>query len=801
MCIYQAENTCTQVTVYYPSGKKTTLIKNEAHQKICKSLIRGSNVDTVIVDSLCNSNPMAVINGAVNIVKEESRKISKRGSGSYMQRKEYADFFNFQWENLYSELEQQCPALLAIVNSIVCDIPPSVSSKQYNNVLLTAAIGLHGRNQEMSLIQFMSGFMLTHGGCTQRDIERLSQIGLSVHPVTVQRKLSDWESIQQEKIVALTQSWANGGTTKYQLIGDNWDKNILPSFRTSDRKTVSLHLFNIYAIVDRVVPKIFPTEIFTPQVNLDATQFLPSEVEQKQLMKELCFLFCTSIIENHPYMYKHFSDIYPKHLEHTYSQYSGQKTTQYPLGLFDCNENKTAEVIKLLKTLSELYVPCRDGQIIEPVFFGGDRLTDERIQSAQDAMSNSATPKERLEGFISKIEDFHRLMNFLEAIHKMTYSSQSGADKCTVYYFRNLLNMRNVKGKVSNSYRAYKLLYYAILDAICLLLFLKNFGLKNIEEDIPENLDNFTNEQKINWIDDISYTIIKEYFFDNKEDICENLRKVVENPDHPENYWVANLENGRVKCHFCDKTYAYTGSLKSHESKCHNVTIDKSKPKRNEKNRDQLQEYILMVFRLVLLHKNLDTGVDMADGERVVRSAKYELPIYNRTNKVKYLIGSIHLTALTSGLLPSDQKERLVANRFVNLQGGKNNNISLDEYLEMLNRDSKTACTGHQTKESILKHSKEYPLLINFIHHFDDITNIKKRKGFHHIPSYKEDVLKILKDLVEEDVMTTKPKRSMKCTELLTEANPFDNAFIGLSTMIHRHQPKVPFHRLRDPTI
>lgn len=43
---------------------------------------------------------------------------------------------------------------------------------------------------------------------------------------------------------------------------------------------------------------------------------------------------------------------------------------QYPLGLFDCNENKTPELIRLLKTLST-YVPCRDGEVVEPVFFGG----------------------------------------------------------------------------------------------------------------------------------------------------------------------------------------------------------------------------------------------------------------------------------------------------------------------------------------------------------------------------------------------------------------------------------------------
>lgn len=153
----------------------------------------------------------------------------------------------------------------------------------------------------------------------------------------------------------------------------------------------------------------------------------------------------------------------------------------------------------------------------------------------------------------------------------------------------------------------------------------------------------------------------------------------------------------------------------------------------------------------------------MADGERSVRSAMFEMPIYNKTNKVKYLIGSIHLTALTSGILTDEQQQRLVSNRVVNIQGGKNNNIALDEYLEMLNRDSKVACSGYQTKESIILHSKAYPNLINFVKHFDEISCIRERKGFHHLPSYQTDVEKVLKDLMENNVLVYNPQRKLHC--------------------------------------
>lgn len=360
--------------------------------------------------------------------------------------------------------------------------------------------------------------------------------------------------------------------------------------------------------------------------------------------------------------------------------------------------------------------------------------------------------------------------------------------------------MVNVKGPVCSAYRAYKLLYYTILDAICLVMLLKHFEVESVEEfSVPEDLKSMSDDDKISWIDGVSYDIIKKWFFDGQNDVFEDLREIVSDMQHPENYWLSNLNDGRIKCHFCDKTYVCVGSLKGHETKVHNVTIEKPKATKKDKNQDQLHDYTIMLFKLTMLHKNLDSAVDMGDGDRVVRSAKYELPIYNITNKTKYLIGSIHLTSLASGLLTSEQTDRFIANRFVNLQGGVNNNISLDEYLEMLNRDSKIACSGHQTKESILKHSKGYPHIVNVAKHFDEISEERKRKGFHHIPSYETDVMKVAKDMLEMNVLTPTPKRSLNSVSLHCKKQPFDHAFKGLCTMIHRHIPKVPYHRLRDP--
>jgi hypothetical protein len=160
-----------------------------------------------------------------------------------------------------------------------------------------------------------------------QDIERLAHIGLTVHPVTVKRKLNDWQGMLDQEILNIRDSWASGGKIKYQLIGDNWDKNILPSYRTSDRKTLSLHLFHVYAIVDRVIPNAQSGSSCHDE-EIEMSSFLPSVQDQEKLMKELVFLYSTSVIENHPQLQKYFGSIYPKHMEHKYSFCAGNKTKQ-----------------------------------------------------------------------------------------------------------------------------------------------------------------------------------------------------------------------------------------------------------------------------------------------------------------------------------------------------------------------------------------------------------------------------------------------------------------------------------------
>ena len=69
-------------------------------------------------------------------------------------------------------------------------------------------------------------------------------------------------------------------------MGDNWDRNILPSFRTSTQKTISIHLFNLIA-VDRITPEEPENSALHDISDIDISTYIPSVNEQYILLEEL----------------------------------------------------------------------------------------------------------------------------------------------------------------------------------------------------------------------------------------------------------------------------------------------------------------------------------------------------------------------------------------------------------------------------------------------------------------------------------------------------------------------------------
>lgn len=154
-----------QITISYPSGKRTQLVRNKLHQALCKAICKSENVEQTVISLLVKEKTR---DAAAKVVSEEARELCKRNSNSILMKKDQESLMSFTWDKFNKELEIRAPNVLRIVSSIVSDIPPMIGEKKYMNILHTVASGLHGRSTEMSGLHYTIACVLVQGGCTLR---------------------------------------------------------------------------------------------------------------------------------------------------------------------------------------------------------------------------------------------------------------------------------------------------------------------------------------------------------------------------------------------------------------------------------------------------------------------------------------------------------------------------------------------------------------------------------------------------------------------------------------------------------
>lgn len=115
-----------QITISYPSGKRTQLVRNKLHQALCKAICKSENVEQTVISLLVKEKPREVVDAAAKVVSEEARELCKRNSNSILMKKDQESLMSFTWDKFNKELEIRAPNVLRIVSSIVSDIPPEI---------------------------------------------------------------------------------------------------------------------------------------------------------------------------------------------------------------------------------------------------------------------------------------------------------------------------------------------------------------------------------------------------------------------------------------------------------------------------------------------------------------------------------------------------------------------------------------------------------------------------------------------------------------------------------------------------
>ena len=155
-------------------------------------------------------------------------------------------------------------------------------------------------------------------------------------------------------------------------------------------------------------------------------------------------------------------------------------------------------------------------------------------------------------------------------------------------------------------------------------------------------------------------------------------------------------------------------------------------------------------------------AVKEGDGERILRHWRYDFVYFNINRHQNYRLLSFRLIAQVYALLTPRMAARVIHNRTVNAHGGEGHNISLDLFLEFLNKDVKDDL---KRSGSILtpkvrdRVGRSKQVLDELLHVFDQEVELFTGIGRHRKPDWSGEISQMVMDLKGEDFFQIHPGR------------------------------------------
>ncbi len=138
-------------------------------------------------------------------------------------------------------------------------------------------------------------------------------------PLQTQTESTEPEHMEGEDLTIATSGWFG-----FKVVGDNLDKNTRPRHQTIENRTVSLHYFNSYAVLDRINlsgvcdkrPILDPKTVTTKTV----AAFLPTREDHNSIVANFTVLVARRRLIEHMPALSAFDQCVTKHITHKYSQ-------------------------------------------------------------------------------------------------------------------------------------------------------------------------------------------------------------------------------------------------------------------------------------------------------------------------------------------------------------------------------------------------------------------------------------------------------------------------------------------------
>ncbi|XP_044173628.1 uncharacterized protein LOC114969606 [Acropora millepora] len=144
---------------------------------------------------------------------------------------------------------------------------------------------------------------------------------------------------------------------------------------------------------------------------------------------------------------------------------------------------------QLMMKNQQHYVPLTDGEsnqaeILEPIFFDGDALTEERARNAQWMFKDGDSRIDRLEGLDPVHTDWHTKVKLYELEYKTFFRSRSAQEIGTTCASMNRTGKTNAKKGPHDEYNAFRDFHDREIEAHILASFVTHIKATNLKVSV-----------------------------------------------------------------------------------------------------------------------------------------------------------------------------------------------------------------------------------------------------------------------------------------------------------------------------
>eukprot|EP00794_Sanderia_malayensis_P021256 gene21256-23329_t len=448
-------------------------------------------------------------------------------------------------------------------------------------------------------------------------------------------------------------------------------------------------------------------------------------------------------------------DVVSKHIPHKSMSEMSQPTDEVILPGNDfCKRNETssegmalADLYKYVSTFGE-----GESRICGTQGVMADQLSVENAINIQFQAANAFDPAESFDGMHFEIGDFHTEMKFMQVYSVKVF----GRVLCMRVLLKLvLISTFKLSFQRFSACKSFLLIELEARIVTCTLEVLKIQTADELPEEmaLPHSLHDASNSAKEKFAQNLAAKVVDKYIISSSKIEKFMVQKKVAS------------EQVTFKCQSpnCNKQFKTNGKQKqNHELKAHGIQTSLTGSQQSKDGSDDIYNYQTSFLEFGMILKNFFDAVKEGDGDRIIQCWKFMLPYLKADGASKSGQG---------GNIPMD--------------------LGMEHYIRIMKIIIRNIGSNARNPKILQRYANPLSFSKKLMVKYDSMSLVIQRSGKHVKESAKEDLKKIVSELMEQKAFHFTPGRTYSHYRGVPDSLLHNLDIRELYSWINEHKKKI----------